>query len=545
MRQVLFRIPVELIASWFPDSIHFKEIANELPDAPPIMYLALALLALGAGMHFERRRRQEGWNSWANFSLIGAAVAVFFGLVWAIKDERIKDAPHFAYPMLAFMVLVTGNLLERRRKEAGWQTKVNFHYVGVGLAVLLGLIWVVKVAAGFTSSLPIFGYGAMLFLAFIACTLLADRLAAREGIVGVHVQDLAIWIFIMGIVGARLTFIIQYHDRFTWNVTIIRQFFQVWDGGLVFYGSVFGGLAGYVLGYFFILRRHNVDSWKMADVIAPCVALGLALGRIGCLLNGCCFGNVATCPDCPEIQFGLSSPPRYHMVAHGYQTPAGFLTRSDGRGDNREVMLVEPDSPAAEAGLKPGDFIYKINGKEVGRQGDLETGDLAAHFSGGMWPHGQSDLYLTVLRGGAEENLTVPARTLGLHPTQIYESVSMVLVFFLLLAFHPFRHQPGAVMVLFMFCYAVHRFLNEMLRTDTDPVWGTPMTLSQNISIMVFLSAILLAVYLRIKWVRTQAGLMPPPLPEFTSVPASGSEHLLSGRPALPGSAKRDENIRK
>jgi phosphatidylglycerol---prolipoprotein diacylglyceryl transferase len=544
MRQVLFRIPVEFIASWFPDSFHFKAIADECPDAPPFFYLALALAAIGAGIHFERRRKQEGWTTWLNFGVVGGFIAAFFGLVWAIKAERIKDAPNFMYPLLAFTALVAGNLLERRRNEAGWKTRINFHYTGIIVAIVLGIIWGAKVVSGFTPTVPIFGYGAMLFLAFIACTLLADRLATRDGMAGVHVQDLAIWIFIMGIVGARLTFMIQYRHQFTWDWTIIRQFFQVWDGGLVFYGSVPGGLVGYIMAYFFVLRRHSVDSWKMADVIAPCVALGLCLGRVGCLLNGCCFGNVATCPDCPEIHFGLSSPPRYYMVGHGYQTPAGFLTRADGRGDNREVSFIEPDSAAAAAGLKVGDIIEKINGKEVGRQGDLEIGDLNAHFGGGLWPHGQSDVNLTVARGGEEKTLTIAARTIGLHPTQIYESISMLLVFFLLLAFIPFRAQPGAVMVLFMFCYAVHRFFNEMLRTDTDPV-ALGMTLSQNVSILVFGLAVVLALYLRIKYVRARAGFSPPPIPEFTPAPASGSEHLLSGKPALQDSAKRDESIRK
>src|ERR1700686_3786421 len=79
--------------------------------------------------------------------------------------------------------------------------------------------------------IPIYGYGMMLFLAFVACTWLAVRLARREGIGRETVQDLAIWIFIGGVIGPRAVFIIQYPMYFS----SFWQFFQLWDGGLVFY----------------------------------------------------------------------------------------------------------------------------------------------------------------------------------------------------------------------------------------------------------------------------------------------------------------------
>src|SRR5262249_27319535 len=73
-------------------------------------------------------------------------------------------------------------------------------------------------------------------------------------------------------------------------------------------------------------------------------------------------------------------------------------------------------------------------------------------------------------------------QSLGLHPTQLYESISMGLLFLLLLAFYPFRRHYGEVFVLFMLCYAVHRFFNEMLRDDTVPL-AAGLTLSRNGSI--------------------------------------------------------------
>jgi phosphatidylglycerol:prolipoprotein diacylglycerol transferase len=333
--------------------------------------------------------------------------------------------------------------------------------------------------------IPIYGYGAMLFVAFVFCTWLACRLGAREGIPKERVQDLAIWLFISGIAGARITFMIQYGVP-------VWQFFKIWDGGLVFYGSAIGGAVGYFLAYFLILRKHRISNWKMADIIAPCAALGLCLGRFGCLFNGCCYGNVA-CPDCPSVSFPLAAPPRFEMVNRGYQTAVGFLLEDE--ANSNKVARVEPGSPAARAGLRPGDTVQFLNGKLVDRGSDVD-----GYLSQSQWPRGKNDLVLKVKRadGTAVELPPFVPRTVGLHPTQVYESISMLLLFALLLAFYPYRRHDGEVMVVFMLGYAVHRFFNEMLRDDTAPV-ALNMTLSQNISVLVLAAGLLLGLILWLK----------------------------------------------
>src|SRR5205823_7505245 len=89
----------------------------------------------------------------------------------------------------------------------------------------------------------------------------------------------------------------------------------------------------------------------------------------------------------------------------------------------------------------------------------------------------------------------ISPRTLGLHPTQVYESISMILLVLVLLAYYGLRRRPGEVAVIFIFGYAVHRFLNEALRNDTSPV-AFGLTLSQNGSILFFLLGLVLAWYL-------------------------------------------------
>ena len=112
------------------------------------------------------------------------------------------------------------------------------------------------------------------------------------------------------------------------------------------------------------------------------------------------------------------------------------------------------------------------------------------------WPRGEKELRLTVERSHRE--LTLPPfepKTLPLHPTQLYETISMLLLFVFLMALYPYRLHYGMLFPVLMVCYAVHRFLNESLRDDTDPVLAN-LTLSQTISIGVFVGGILLELYL-------------------------------------------------
>lgn len=335
---------------------------------------------------------------------------------------------------------------------------------------------------------PIYGFGLMLFLTFVTCTWLASRRAKKEGINPQYLQDLAIWIFVGGIIGARIVFMIQYGVP-------IADFYKIWEGGLVFYGSALGGVAGYALAYLLVIRKYGLNTRQLADIVAPTVAWGLMLGRIGCLLNGCCYGHVS-CTDAhcslahfpPALTFPVHSPPWMTLVAKGYQTGTGFIM--DDSKPFAVVGLVEPESPAAAAGVEPGDLVVKVNGQEV-------------HNSDDLWiyvrelPRGQSELELTVQRNGQE--LTLPPftpRTLGLHPTQLYETISMLLLFLLLNAYYPFRRHYGEVFVLLILCYCVHRFVNEMLRNDTDPVLGTGMTLSMNGSLIFLAVGMALFIWL-------------------------------------------------
>ena len=86
-------------------------------------------------------------------------------------------------------------------------------------------------------------------------------------------------------------------------------------------------------------------------------------------------------------------------------------------------------------------------------------------------------------------------RTVAFFPTQLYETISMILLIFLMLAFQPFRRHDGQVFILLMVGYASHRFLNEAIRIEPTYLFG--LTLSQLISIGILVVAVVLEMILR------------------------------------------------
>ncbi len=337
------------------------------------------------------------------------------------------------------------------------------------------------------NGIPLYGFGTMLFLAFVASMWVAAKRSAKEGVSSDRLFDLAIWVFVCGIIGARIVFMIQYDVP-------LADWYKFWQGGIVFYGSAIGGWVGYGLAWLLSFRKYHIPTMKIADIIAPAVCVGLMVGRVGCLLNGCCYGHV--CTDGGGLSYPLlTAPARDLVVGQGYQTLAGFTLHEANlampASERAIVGAIEPNSPAAKAGLERGDVIWKANDEDI-----ADVQQLRRFFMN--WPRGETKLALEVERSGRKVDLPpFTPRSLPLFPTQLFESISMGLLFFLLLAFIPYRQYYGEVFVVLMLGYAVHRFFNETLRDDTAPVLGN-LTLSQVGSVGVFAVAIVLEICLRL-----------------------------------------------
>lgn len=126
-------------------------------------------------------------------------------------------------------------------------------------------------------------YGVMLAVSFVLGSIYATRAAGRRGIPEDRIFNLVALILVSSIVGARLHFVMGHPESYGSPLQLLR----IWEGGLTLYG----GLIAAIVVSFLYLSRHKIRFLSVADAVAPALALGEAITRIGCFLNGCCFGR--------------------------------------------------------------------------------------------------------------------------------------------------------------------------------------------------------------------------------------------------------------
>jgi len=284
-------------------------------------------------------------------------------------------------------------------------------WVGVAAAILLVPSFIgPKVAP---DGVPVYGYGFMLFVGFAVGGWAAARRSEQAGLGGDIMWDLAVWVFISGIVGARLFYVVQYSDRIFTDEHGVSRHGLDWlkaainlpDGGLVLYGGVLLGIAA----YFVFCRRRKLNPLFMADMVVPSVFIGLAFGRIGCFLNGCCYGDRCELPW--AVTFPQGSQPFKILVEQGFVLPEALAS-------------------------------------------------------------------------------------IPLHPTQLYSSINAMLLVFLTATYFKHRHRDGAVLAVGWVTYPVTRFVIEYLRGDEMGQFDTSLTISQWVSIGLFCSGTLYALWL-------------------------------------------------
>jgi phosphatidylglycerol---prolipoprotein diacylglyceryl transferase len=135
----------------------------------------------------------------------------------------------------------------------------------------------------------VYTYGVLLAVAYLAGLQLATMRARARSLEPARVMDLGIIIIVAAIVGAKLLLLavdFNFYRQQPWEI------FSLARSGGVFYG----GLIAAVLVSFWYLRRHRMPLWTTCDVFAPGIALGHAIGRLGCLFAGCCYGRPTNLP---------------------------------------------------------------------------------------------------------------------------------------------------------------------------------------------------------------------------------------------------------
>jgi phosphatidylglycerol---prolipoprotein diacylglyceryl transferase len=145
--------------------------------------------------------------------------------------------------------------------------------------------------AFYFGALPIRWYGVMMAAAFLAGLWTATRRARLANIHGEIIADVTMWLMAGSIIGARFVYVTTYWKQ-EFADQPFREVFMIQHGGLVYYGGLIGATVAGV-GY---LAWKKLPVWKIADILAPSIALGSVFGRIGCLLNGCCYGRACDLP---------------------------------------------------------------------------------------------------------------------------------------------------------------------------------------------------------------------------------------------------------
>ena len=240
------------------------------------------------------------------------------------------------------------------------------------------------------------------------------------------------------------------------SVTSVWEALKFWKaGGLVFYGGLIFGIITVFL-YSVIMR---VVLTQLADAFAPSLALGLALGRVGCYMAGCCWGDVCASPE--QLTCITNAQIRYDL--HTIPPLSG------------------PDFP------------------------------LAVSFPSNSYPYKQH-LALGLIPARAPRSLPV-------HPVQLYEAIFGLLLCLLLHKGFARRKQPGEIFCLFVMSYATFRFGLEFLRS-ANPLnyWG--MSISQIISLILLIACTALFIARRVLSGWNAQSIEPAsanPLPEKSS----------------------------
>lgn len=195
-------------------------------------------------------------------------------------------------------------------------------------------------------------YGLFLALAFLAGIYIASRLAGRRGIDADAVINISLVIMVSAIIGSRLLYVLTHLDEFRgrWLYTVVplRPDGSIGLGGLI----LLGGVLGAILAGSLYARHRRLPYWPLADSIAPALAFGLFLGRIGCFLNGCCYGKTCNLPW--GVKFPPESAATYIM---GHQALHPTQLYSSGYALLIFAVLMWLESRKPFAGLLSGVFL--------------------------------------------------------------------------------------------------------------------------------------------------------------------------------------------
>jgi phosphatidylglycerol:prolipoprotein diacylglycerol transferase len=419
----------------------------------------------------------------------------------------------FIFFVLCVMAAVVWRLVRVRRFDGEILSYLVFVVV-VGF-VLSAIVPNILEVDGF----PIRGYGVCLLLAILSAIGLGVWLGSGRGISADTMVSLGFWVTICGIIGTRVFYIIEYHNYVeVWEngklqlLPTLYNVVNIANGGLVVIGGIIGGALG---GMIFALR-NKYSMLLILDLVVPTVMLGISIGRVGCFLNGCCFGAVCDLPW--AVTFPAGSPAHVCQIDRGYTTYCGLKFKQP-VGEQKikfnQLILSEilPNSdPNQAAKLKTGLRLDRIRG--YNSQNEIKTYSVripADVFDTVNYFQNENpnrtirfDFFDETDPESKLSYIALPNHSgvLPVHPTQIYSSIiALILCVILLLLgkINLLRTHYGGITAAFLILYGTARFCIENVRTDEEPFLNTGITIAQNLSILLIVVGLTLLVFVTMK----------------------------------------------
>jgi len=276
--------------------------------------------------------------------------------------------------------------------------------------------------------LTIKSYGLMMAVAFVVALVVIKRLSRYLNPAPQFIANAALYSLLAGIIGARLFYVLHYFEKFRVHLLSV---FAIWQGGLELLGGVLFAIAVII----FYLRRHNQPVRRYLDILAIGLLVALTFGRIGCFLNGCCFGQPTELPWAVQFPYGSFS----------YESQ----------------VFPDPDRNRPKPQLELPDEFFTYYSTEDGRRIRI------------LKPKEQltEDQKRMVTEG--------KYRALPVHPTELYSSANALLLSLVLYGLWRRAREaekagklqkaltkPGCIFSLMFIFYGITRFAIEMVRGD-------------------------------------------------------------------------------
>ena len=299
---------------------------------------------------------------------------------------------------------------------------------GLGISAFTLFFFIQNDKTGFIFPMELF------LLALVAFFAIENARKAIENFSKIHVFLLLLSILI----GMRGLHCYSFRSKYSWDI------FALWKGGLVFLGGFF--LAVFSIAWY--CKKKKISLLPLFDILTFSVVVALSFARIGCFLNGCCYGKVCSEDSLLAVYF----PPQ-SIVSENVHLSKGKL-----------------------------EYLWKKYAPKE-KHSWLELPQGKKRVLSHIQEYLPADVYHKIFR--------------PVYATQILSSFKGILLFFLLCYFYPRRRYEGETTLFFCIFYSIGRFSVEMLRGDTPPFLGTYLTAGQFMSVCMFCFCAGLFLYFR------------------------------------------------